>query len=528
VGVITQALTSDGGSALAGDNCSAPTRDRWHNRLGIAWRRKYASPQVNQGLGNWLDTAQLAEGRSAFARFEAATEIDQHIRANVTALLQRWQANGQNRGMHLLASTNASLWPVQFYGRADGNPANRPQLTVVTSSGTYQWVAKANAAWHRSSFSAPGSALAFGLAAGESAAVLRFDLSGMAGAVQSATLSLRVKAFPNGGGRGQIIEVYESDPPSIGVPEQVAAPQLGLAAAYNSFGALRSSGHPDLIFASDFSPSGPFQGGFTPAAARVLNPQTGTTYAQGTIAKGAFESADLRRDVSAGSGPRGTPDVVESELFGQYWLYLEENFGTTAETAIKIPSMGVQFGWWNRVGYWQSTTGNGGLPGTGLKVDNGGSTPFEYQGHSVRFLTGVAPQASDDDPYAGWFGIGIYPYNLDQVGPFPAGESFPNVAIRKGQWYCIDMRVKQNSLSGAQDRLGNYATANPDGVYQVWINGMPVYSRTDYRWRRHAEFGVQGVWLDVYHGGTVSAPQAMNYRLDRVALARRYIGPPGR
>ena len=73
--------------------------------------------------------------------------------------------------------------------------------------------------------------------------------------------------------------------------------------------------------------------------------------------------------------------------------------------------------------------------------------------------------------------------------------------------------------------LGNYATANADGAYQVWFNGYPAYSKANFRWRRHAEFGVQGVWIDVYHGGTDLAPTTMHYRLDRVSLATRYIGP---
>ena len=101
-----------------------------------------------------------------------------------------------------------------------------------------------------------------------------------------------------------------------------------------------------------------------------------------------------------------------------------------------------------------------------------------------------------------------------------------NVAIRKEAWYCFDIRIKQNSMSGAQDALGNYATANPDGVYEVWLNGYPVYSRTDYRWRRHAEFGVQGIWLDVYHGGIPASPTTMHYRVDRVSVAKTYVGPP--
>ena len=343
-----------------------------------------------------------------------------------------------------------------------------------------------------------------------------------------------VKAF--GGSTGQTLQVFEADPPTIIVPEGVSSPVTGIADAYSNFNTFKASGNPALIQADDFEAGGPFDvsGAFTPAETKVFNSATGTTYARGTIAGGGPSgsgtgSADVRLDVTRGTGTGGTPDVVRPELFGQYSIYFESDFGTTQDDAIKIPAMGVQFGWWNSAsgGYWQQTTGNGGTPGTGLKVAGTGATNgnFEYQGHSARLVTGTNPKAGDDDPYYGWFGVELYCYNLDQGGPFPGGLVFPMVAIRTGQWYTFDIRVKQNSMTGSQDGLGNYATAVADGIYQVWINGYPAFSKTDYRWRRHAEFGVQGVWIDVYHGGNTPALSDMHYRVDRVSVATSYIGP---
>jgi hypothetical protein len=438
-------------------------------------------------------------------------------------------SNGQNRGAYLRINSG-SAFPVAFYGRTDATDANRPKLTVITSTGTFVLTAQANAYWYNSSFTGIGSAAEWWLSSGAAVAVLRFDLSTVTGVVSGATLSIKVKSFPSGGSTGQVVGLYECDPPDIIVPENVVSPVLGLANSYADFNAWKTSGDAALIAADDFELGGPFDGGFTPSATRTLNPATGTTYARGEITTGANGSANSRLEVSSGTGTQGIPNIVRPEVYGQYWLYLESDFGTTQDDAIKIPAMGVQFGYWvstgGSTGYWQQTTGNGGSRGTGLKVDRGGSLNYEYQGHSVRFLTGTLPTALDDDPYTGWFGMGIYDYNLDQVGPFPAGASFPMVAIRALKQYCIDIRVLQNTMTGAQDALGNYATANADGAYQVWINGLQVYSRTNYRWRKHAEFGVQGMWIDVYHGGTStqSAPGS-HYQLDRVSLATSYIGP---
>jgi len=523
-GSVEQFLTSDGGSAaFTESNFSGPTRDRWHNRLGVAWGRTYIDGvDAEYGLGNWLDENGVEEGDAPYGSSAALSAVDQVASVAVTALVAKWLSTGANRGFYL--QSRASAWPVAFYGRADAAPENRPKLTVVTAAGTTELTAAANAAWNKTSFTGGASASEWTLVSDAQPGILRFDLSSVAGPITSATLTFKVKAFP--GSAGQIIDVFEADPPLLISPDNVASPVLGLASEYADFAALKASADADLIFADDFESPGPFDTGWTPNPTRTLNSATGTTYARGQITSGNFTSADVKVDVSAGTGTDGEPDVVIQELFGQYWLYLENDFGTVADTSIKVPAMGVQFGRWNPVGYWQQTTGNGGTRGTGLKVWNEANEVWEYQGHSVRILTGNAPAAGDDDPYNGFFGMAFYPYNLDQVQDFPAGEAWPRVVIRKERQYCIDIRIKQNSMSGSQDADGNYATAVADGVMQAWINGYLAYSKETFRWRRHAEFGVQGIWMDVYHGGTIEAPTTMHYQLDRVSLASRYIGPP--
>jgi hypothetical protein len=521
-GGIPQYLTSDGGTAGVGSNYSGPTRDKWHNRLGFAWLR----PNT---MGNWLDASQVQEGSTPFASSAPITTVGQRVSITATALVARWLANGQNRGTYLRI-TSGSLFPVAFHGRTDPTSGLRPTLTVVTSTGTTVLTAQCNAWWQSSSFQAAGSALEWRLASGQSPAILRFDVSAIAGTLNSATLEFSVKAFPSGGSTGQVVALFEADPPAIIDPVSVTSPAAGLLTGYANFGAFKAASLPSVLLADDFESPGPFDTGFTPAATRTLNTATGTTYARGTIQGGGSpgsgtSSLDNNKAFTAGTGTRGAPDVVRPELFGHYAWYMESSFGTQQDDAIKIPAMGVQFGVWNPAGYWQQTTGNGGSRGTGLKVDNGGASNFEYQGHSVRLLTGTAPKAGDDDPYTGWFGVGVYPYNLDQVQDFPEGEAVPYVALRREAWYDIDIRVKQNSVSGTQDALGNWSVANADGIYQIWINGYLAYSKTTFRWRRHLEFGVQGLWLDVYHGGQSPALVDMHYRIDRVAVATQYIGP---
>lgn len=495
---------------------SAPTNTYWNNVLQFRWRRG--------AWGDWMDADQVARGESlAGARSYASVGLPAAGRysATVTSLVQRWQVNGFNRGFYLRMRNNA--FPVWFAGRTHAEAPRRPRLVVVTSSGTFQLPARCNATWATTTSRIVSSSESWRLSSQEPA-ILQFDLSTVTGTVTSALLEFSSTHHEPGSTMANgIVDIFEADPPSFAVPTSVPAPQLGVAAQVSGFHGLAA--HSSVLFSDDFASPGWADQGWAFPVERVHNPVTATTYARGQFRAGANESASIRQDVSRGTGPNGAVDSVRSELYGQYWLYLESDFGTAGRsTAIKIPAMGVQYGWWNDAGYWQQTTGNGGSPGTGLKVWNASRGKWEYQGHSIRILTGV--KAEDNSAYANLFAVGFYPYNLDQAGPFPEGETWPYVALEIGSWFCIDLYVKQNSMSGAQDSDGNYATANPDGELRAWVNGMPAYAKSTFRWRRNAEFGVQGIWVDFYHGGIDPAPTDMHYRIDRVTLATEYIGPP--
>jgi hypothetical protein len=98
------------------------------------------------------------------------------------------------------------------------------------------------------------------------------------------------------------------------------------------------------------------------------------------------------------------------------------------------------------------------------------------------------------------------------------------VVLGKGRWYCIEQYIKMNSIVGPFDAVGN-GTAVNDGEYRVWVDGVQAYERTNFRWRRHPDMGIQGFWLDWWHGGTSPAPRDMHFRMDAVVIARDYIGP---
>jgi hypothetical protein len=133
-------------------------------------------------------------------------------------------------------------------------------------------------------------------------------------------------------------------------------------------------------------------------------------------------------------------------------------------------------------------------------------------------------KTGDGNPYDDLFWLGSYMYSLDQASAYGDHLRWTNTVIDKGRWHCIEQYIKMNSISGPYDANGN-GVANADGVYRAWLGGVLAFERTGLRWRRHPDMGVQGFWLDWYHGGVNPVQKNMHYRMNHVVIARDYIGP---
>jgi hypothetical protein len=503
-----QFLTHDGDAVGDSERSSAPNNTLWNVVLGLKWRR---GPS-----GDWLDANGEPNGVQPYATIPVPGPGT--YATDVTPLTQRWITSKENRGFYLRLVDNA--FPVRFAGRTGNGGAYGPKLVVQTSGGTVEIGARANASWAPSSYVVISKSSEFTLS-GEHVAIVQFELPEITEPIVSASLELTdVYHEPGSTSANGTVEIFEADPPRFFEPSTVESPQLGIASTAGSFPGFAA--HPSVLFSDDFASPGPFDSGWEFNPERTAR-EGDTTYARGRFEPGANASASNKRLAmrGLGAGAKGM-DAHYEELYSQYDLYLESDWGSDTD-GIKIPAMGCQFGYWVETGegYWQMTTGNGGSPGTGRLVQTG--SRYDYEGHSVRLVIGQKP--ADQSAYADLFPIVVYPYNLDQEGPFPAFDPFPNVVLRKERWYTIELYMKQNSISGSTDALGNRSVANPDGEYKAWINGFPAYSRTDYRWRYHPDFGVEGFWLDFYHGGVNVPSSTMHYRIDRVSMATEYMGP---
>jgi hypothetical protein len=493
---IPQYLTFDGGSG--------PTRSAWSSRLHLPWK--------NANTGDWSDANQEPQGAAAYATLNVAGTGP--AQADVTELVARWLTNGQNRGFYLRSRQD---WAFTFAGRQASDPAVRPTLTITTDSGTFTAPCIANAHWSPSTSSTFDTRAEFQVAKTSYFAIVQFDLSEVVGNLKSATLTLTC----NGLKYPDAVDVFEADPPKYRAGGGCAEPTLGIAQSYVYDKGIEQ--HPSVLFASDFSEVGKptwQAGGITSGGTQVADPATDSTYVRAVIPKGELYGCGLERDVTGGN-PDGTIANTETELYARYYVYLEDDWGSNVD-ANKMPGWDGRFGAWKSTGYWYPLSGNGGGKASGLKLFDQKSGQWIYHGSSMRGHGGTI--TNDGNPYDSLFWIGGYIYHLDQPSDYGETVKWSGTVLERGKWYSIEHYLKMNSIEGPFDTVGN-GSAKSDGVYKAWVDGVQVYERADFRWRRHPEMGLQGFWLNWYHGGKEPSPKDMHFRMNHVVIARDYIGP---
>lgn len=115
----------------------------------------------------------------------------------------------------------------------------------------------------------------------------------------------------------------------------------------------------------------------------------------------------------------------------------------------------------------------------------------------------------------------IYLYHLDKAGSY--GD---NIELKKadgstyffpkGQWVHVAERVKVNTVTNG--------SANYNGVIEIWINGVKMHSRSNYRFVTNGD-KVDNLFFSTFHGGSGSswAPSRTNYAwFDEVKLGNNY------
>jgi hypothetical protein len=249
----------------------------------------------------------------------------------------------------------------------------------------------------------------------------------------------------------------------------------------------------------------------------------------------SFHCGEPTADLTDPMRPIAPGSTIE-ECFTRCYLQLDADFWTTLDGIKGGLGFDARWGYWKEGngGYFQSTTGNSGSKGTGLKVvtERTGKQQWEYQGHSMRMHFGECRPSGT--PYEKYRAISMM---ISHNGPFTYGSPYGteetircgNVVVEKGRQHCVELQMRMNSVVGPFDPAGN-GIGVADGVMRLWVDGVMRWEKTDFIWRRHADIGIIGPWIVWVHGGTTPcAPgEVMHYRMANYAWARRYIGPRAR
>jgi hypothetical protein len=137
------------------------------------------------------------------------------------------------------------------------------------------------------------------------------------------------------------------------------------------------------------------------------------------------------------------------------------------------------------------------------------------------FYSGIQPRG---DSGSDELEMGFYSYHLDKKGPW--GENYEvqrKMPIHVGRWYCVERRMKLNSVDP-----GKPDPANADGIEELWIDGRLTIRKTDVRFRRVEHLHTTLFSLETYYHGLpeqYGRNHPIKVYFDNVVIAKSYIGP---
>ena len=469
------------------DGASGVTEDFWNRGLGLYWQ--------NAGC-DWRDRNNAAQGALPFS---TGALRDGQVALDLTELVARWLATG-NTGL-LIRTTSPTC---QIASREDPDPSRRPSLVVVTEGESVACPCTADASINPSTAYSLGQrpVLTYGKF------VMQFDLSAVTGPVRRATLTLHAVQS----GEPAQFEVMRLDPPHIFTGG--GTPRLGLAQGYPYDQGIQA--HRDVLLATDFSGDNwkRFFGENVSDPTFGRDPFLQSTYIGGQFVKGSVGSSSLNYMWTAHRQPE------PEEVYFRYYVLLEDDFGSLVE-GNKMPGLAGRYGTTWDGHHYTRVTGNGGVRTIGdIRVDEVGRRLV--RGWSMRGVAYRKP--ADDNPYRDLTALITYAYHVDQRGNYGDNWRWSTVCLQHNRWYCIEQYARMNTVQGPFDQYGN-GSGRRDGIVRAWVDGVPVFEKTDVRFRLNEGIKINEVWLNWYHGGRKPAAATHHWRMSNIVVARSYIGP---
>jgi hypothetical protein len=467
--------------------------------------------------GDWLDANGTAQGGTFFSQGGASSANT--ITVDMTTLVQKWYANG-NTGAMLRQAASGDVNICSRHGNAE---SLWPSLIINDGTNTYTAQCSCFASLNTSTVNADLSST-FSVD-WNNHAVVQFTLPAVSNVV-----SAQMVLHTIGSIGGYQLGVWEARHPKVWGGEGTR--ELGIAAGYD--GDANLSSHPAVLNSCDYTGGWEsfynLDGYNTYDASFGFQPDLGANGVRLGYPVGNHTAMSKLHQFTYGN----INAVGHDELYFRYYIYFEPDYAINVTDGCKMPGLAGRYGVWNRGmanAYDASNGGNGGDIVTGLGYDSlrpsQSLSGFSMRGHAT--CTGMADLPQNPLPpqipasiYAYWSEMIPFWGNIFRFGDDTMGW----VNYLTDQWYCIEHRVKMNTLTGTPDVNNNY-TPNRDGIVEGWVNGVKVFSRANLILRRHPDIHVDEVWLNHYHGGTNVVANPMHFRQAATVVSTQYVGPMG-
>lgn len=467
------------GTFLLGDGVAGPTCAYYTGMGHLAWGRVG---------GDWVDGKDRLYGDEPFAVRPVPVGKGRQVEEwDVTELVQGWiDGRFHNDGMLLRVKAGGKSGVVDFHTRESSDSTARPMLKLVWSDGSQSKLSpSADTFLDCTSLSSLGARPIMKVSASQSA-LLRFAFEKHNGTLKQAVLFL-VSDMRYASGTD--VGIYRAAP---SFSRQPGESHTGLAKDFAKDAGIGK--HPDVLFATGFESSiwltewnyfdprssaevvsQDAAGRFEPFAGRALRVR---------LEKGQNLGLDLRYIF----GKDGKPEP--EEVYFRYYLRFADDWNPFTDGG-KMPGI----------------AGTYGRAGWGMRKSDG------YNGWSVR--GGFAARPATDKTVAGLTSLGSYAYhaNTGESGDYWGWNEGPSGLLENNRWYSVEQYVKLNT------------PGTRDGVFRAWIDGRKVLEKTAIEFRKTTDLKIENIWMNIYHGGTTTAPQDMTLYIDNVVIARRYIGP---
>jgi len=451
------------------------TRDSYNRGAGKPWRHKQ---------GDWLDAVLQPQGNKPFAIINISNQKkDTTIKVDTTLLTKLWQKKVlPNHGFFIRkAEGDKSI----FHSKDTNNEQLKPLLRVTTKLKTYDLIATADTELNLSTYTCVNKNPYLN---SYHNIMIRFNLKHIKEAIISSSLHLSLAKST----QPSLLHIF-----AVNIKTNSYLKKFGLVDIYTNDESLKHDKH--VLYYENFDDDqwrDKWGVSYWGSSYRITDRNKHEKFIP--LNKSALEITIKKGKHSGISAhfPFKQLSLNTERIQSAYFRY-NIQFGSdwVVSSGGKLPGFAGIYGNESYKAGWGGRKSNG---------TNGWSTRGTF-----------SPTLSNENTLAARTPIGSYVYHADMKYLYGDEKSWnlDDISVLKNNiWYSIEQYVHMNTFG------------NNDGILKAWVNGILVYSQDNIRFTDNPLIGIESVWLNIYHGGSTTAPKDLTLFIDDLVIASKYIG----